>query len=204
MTLFSAEQFRPFSLLIVRHQRIVLRVALVVPVAIAVGVVTWSLQRLQPVLKETSKATDRLTQISSQVDEMERSQMRMEKDGVEQKFSTLVAGYASGEESVREWLTDLREKAVPLAFELNTDIGEPEKHEVSGETFTLIPIRIELQPSGELTSPRGSYQRLMEFCRFITAHRLRADVSEFTVAGNTGEIGRAILTVHLWARTTES
>lgn len=190
--------------LISKHRRIVQRVLLLLPIGAAFGLVAWSLHRLQPVMKATSAATDRVTRVASQIDDLERARVRAEQENITQRFQKAMADYATGEESVREWLMDLRERATPLAFALNADIGEVVERDIEGQSLTLIPVRIELEPIEGFNPVRGTYQRLIEFCRFMAGHRLRVDVVDMTVAGSDGAVGRAVLMVHLWARSSAS
>jgi hypothetical protein len=197
-------RFQALAGLISKHRRIVQRVLLLLPLGAAFGLVAWSLHRLQPVLKATSAATDRVTRVSVQIDDLEQACARAEEEEVSRRFNSAMADYAAGEESVREWLIDLRERATPLAFALNAEIGEVVARDIGGQSLTLIPVRIELEPVEGFHPTRGVYERLMEFCRFLAGHRLRVDVVDMNVAGSAGSVGRAVLTVHLWARSSAS
>jgi len=197
-------RFQSLAGLISKYRRIVQRILLLLPLGAAFGLVAWSLHRLQPVLRATSAATDRVTRVSTQIDDLERARARAEEEEVSLRFQKAMADYATGEGSVREWLMDLRERAAPLAFALNAEIGEVVARDVGGQSLSLIPVRIELEPVEGFSPSRGAYQRLIEFCRYMAGHRLRVDVVDMTVAGSAGSVGRAVLTVHIWARSSAS
>ncbi|MEN9677376.1 MAG: hypothetical protein RIS76_3272, partial [Verrucomicrobiota bacterium] len=92
----------------------------------------------------------------------------------------------------------------PLALTLKTELGEPVLRVIAGESLSIIPVRIEVRPNDDVTSPRSTYQRLIEFCHFVAAHPRRADLGELQVSGGSGTVSEAVLTLNLWARAPRS
>jgi len=204
MTPSPVRKPKPPSTFAADRNPIIFRLLFVLPFAAALGLVAWSLHRLQPVLKETSAIAARVNRISSQVEAMETTCQRTIRDAVPERFKDSLGSYVEGENSLRDWLADLREKAIPLALIVTSEIGEPVVHTVGGQALSLIPVKLEIQPNEDVNPARSAYQRLIEFCQFIAAHPRRADVSELSVGGSTGSVSRAVLALNIWARPPEA
>lgn len=185
-------------------KRILFRILFVLPFAAALGLFWWSLSRLRPVVKETAAATARVSRISFQIEEMEEVQQRMLTDRVSERYRETLLTYIDSESALADWLADVRDKAVPLALVVRTELGEPELRILGGTSLNMIPVRIEIQPNTEVTATRSAYQRLLEFCQFIALHSRRADASDLSVSGSAGNVSHAVLNLQLWARPPAS
>lgn len=187
-----------------QRRRILLRLAFILPFAVALGLIAWSLQRLRPILRETAAMTARVNRLNGQIDDCERGLQKAEQSQLNRRFDQALSGYLGGEEALRVWLSDAREKAAPLALVLTSEIGEPVAQDIGGQKLMLIPVHLEIRPSEDVSSPRSPYQRLIEFCQFVATHPQRADVEELRVLGQSGSVSRAVLQLQLWARSPQS
>jgi hypothetical protein len=186
------------------RRRLVFRLLYVLPFAAAAALLWWSVKRLRPVLKETAAVTERVNRVTKHVEEMEAAFARAEQAGVPQRFKEAIDSYVGGEDALRAWLGDLKDKATPLALEVTPQIGEPTIRDVGGQSVTLIPVQLDIRPSKDVASSRSPYQRVVEFCQFVAVHARRADLSEISVSGGDGNVAHAVLTLTLWARPPQT
>lgn len=185
-------------------KRVLFRVLYVLPFAAAAGLFWWNLNRLRPLVKETTAVSARMSRIASQIDQMELVRQRMERDQVTERYQETLRRYIDSEDALKDWMAEVREKAVPLALLIKMELGEPEIRILGELTLNVIPVRIEIVPNEDVTSARSTYQRTLEFCQFVASHQRRADVSELSVGGGTGAVTQAVLSLHLWARPPAS
>lgn len=151
-------------------------------------------------LKETRALNAQVSQLSREVDEMERSWTPEQQAELDRKFSKAMTMFLN--EDVSAWARNLDEQAFKLNLVLN-DAGVPSYESVTNLGVGKVNVRLEVTPAGT-SDLETSYQRLLRLCQHLTSVQTRCDMPELTVAGGTNSVSRASMILNLWTTNQES
>jgi hypothetical protein len=179
-------------------RKILPRLVFVLPFVVSTGLLWWSLDKIQPVIRESEELTTRTTKLTQQIEEMEMRQKTLSKENVLERYSAVMDRHFAGQDAVVSWLEELRDKAITLALDFNPRFGDAENKSVATESLTLIPVTIEVKPAIGIQASRNAYHRLLEFNHFMANHPKRADLLKLTITGRNGAAAKAVFNLNLW------
>src|SRR5438045_5496108 len=115
-------------------RQLLLRLGIAVVLAGAIFLTWWSLtQVLGPRQQESRELSTRVSQLSAQVEDMDRKWPKVEAVVVNERFGQLHAELFGGKAGLDAWVAGLKEQVEPLGLGLQAEFGAPTPLATNGQ-----------------------------------------------------------------------
>lgn len=167
-------------------------------VILSFSLVWASANRLTRVREQVGSLTAQATRLTAEIDVMRAQWPPARTQHIQANLPAAQAKLFQGPPALADWMRLAEAQAVPLALETQFELlGMRTQH--IHQPIAIMQTRLDLQPSRDAVSPRPSYQRLLEFARFLSLTNQRLDIVELSVTGTSNSVGSASLVLELWA-----
>ena len=160
--------------------------------------VWFSANRLSSTRQEVANLSSQAARLSGEIDLMRAQWPDSRTQSVHTRFPAAEARLFQGSPALAEWMRAANARAIPLALDTEFEFMGIRTQQLD-QPIAIMQTRLSVHPNPDATSPRPSYQRLLEFSRFLTEHTQRLDIVELTVTGTSNSVGSASLVLDLWA-----
>ena len=187
-----------------RFKEMIQRVAVVLLNLSAIALLWWSLQKgLLPLQQKTRDTNLTVTRLISEVDRMEHVWPQAEIEQVRSKFGGVRSWMFVGRPAVESWLSEVKERVVPLALDVEPNFTKPEPAEpvaITNAASAISPMTLALKihPAPGIEAIATPFQRTLQFSQRLTAQEKRVDLVELTAIGGLNSVERAVVVLHLW------
>jgi len=159
----------------------------------------WSsANRLSRTRQEVGTLTAQATRLSGEIDLMRAQWPDSRTQAVHTRFPEAEARLFQGSPALADWMRTARAHALPLALDTEFELLGI-RTQLVHQPIAIMQTRLTVHPNPDATSARPSYQRLLEFGRFLNEQTQRLDIVELTVTGTSNSVGSASVVLDLWA-----
>jgi hypothetical protein len=187
------------------YQSLVGRLGMLLLLSGSVGLLWWSVHRLQPVSAELQRQTTEISRLTDEIQQLELGWDAREAEQAEARFQELQDQLFANPEECMVWQAEM-ESAQPLPdLQVKASHGEkqPVKSPFLDKNVAALPVTFEVQPLAEADAPYSSYRRMLEFTRRLMEQQKRIDLLELSVHGRSNSVSHARIELQLWTREVE-
>ncbi len=157
---------------------------------------------LAPRLQESRTLISSVSDLQKQIDTLEHKFTPAQLQEITNKFEQIGSQLFGSPAALEDWLNTLREQALPLGLDLQTELGTPATQNAGGRKFAVIPatVTVDAQAPGGAGGLASPCQRILRLTQFLAAQEKRTDLVEMAVSSNsTNSINHGVLVLNCWA-----
>jgi hypothetical protein len=175
------------------------RVFLFLCVGGSLGLLWWSVNRLQPLRKEAQDLSQTITRLTGDLEKMGSEWSADTARDLLRSYEDQGSNLLFNAQSLTNWMADLKLRTIPLVLDTSMHFGQPTStNPKQPDAPVILPITFQVTPNLEVESIYSPYQRVLRFLYELTNSERRADLVEVQIRGQTNSIQHVAATVNLW------
>lgn len=175
------------------------RVFLFLCVAGSLGLLWWSVNRLQPLRKEAQDLSQTITRLTGDLEKMGSEWSADTARDLLKTYEEQGSVLMFNAQSLTNWMADLKLRTIPLVLDTSMHFGQPTStNPKQPDAPVILPITFQVTPNLDVESVYSPYQRVLRFLYELSNSERRADLVEVQIRGQTNSIQHVAATVNLW------